>query len=57
MKAGTLTAVPDARCPGCEVDETPLPLETAVAFPDLQVDRLEGRDRRPARSCRCGRSS
>jgi glucose/arabinose dehydrogenase len=33
--AGTLTAVP-AAIPGWEVDETPLPLETAVAFPDLQ---------------------
>jgi glucose/arabinose dehydrogenase len=34
-KAGTLTALP-ARVPGAEVDETPLPLETAVAFPKLQ---------------------
>ena len=34
-QAGTLTALP-ARVPGAEVDETPLPLETAVAFPDLQ---------------------
>jgi glucose/arabinose dehydrogenase len=34
-RAGTLTSVP-ARVPGYEVDETPLPLETAVAFPDLE---------------------
>src|SRR5262249_52931212 len=33
--AGTLTAVP-AAVPGAEVDETPLPLETAVAFPNLK---------------------
>ncbi len=32
MKAGTLTAVP-AQVPGAEVDETPLPLKTEVAFP------------------------
>jgi glucose/arabinose dehydrogenase len=35
MKAGTVTAIP-ARVPGAEVDETPLPLETAVAFPNLK---------------------
>jgi glucose/arabinose dehydrogenase len=34
-KAGTLTAVP-AALPGAEVDETPLPLEAVVAFPDLK---------------------
>jgi len=34
MKAGTVTALP-ATIPGAEVDVTPLPLETAVAFPDL----------------------
>jgi glucose/arabinose dehydrogenase len=34
-KAGTLTAVP-AAVPGAEVDERPLPVETAFAFPDLQ---------------------
>jgi glucose/arabinose dehydrogenase len=34
-KAGTLTAVP-AAAPGVEVDETPLPVQTAVAFPDLK---------------------
>jgi glucose/arabinose dehydrogenase len=33
--AGTLTAVA-ASIPGREVDETPLPLETAVAFPNLE---------------------
>jgi glucose/arabinose dehydrogenase len=33
--AGTLTAV-SAAIPGQEVDETPMPLATAVAFPDLQ---------------------
>ncbi len=32
---GTLTAVP-ITIPGAEVDERPLPLETAVAFPDLK---------------------
>jgi sugar lactone lactonase YvrE len=35
MKAGTITALP-AQVPGAPVDETPLPLETAVSFPDLQ---------------------
>lgn len=35
MKAGTITALP-AQVPGAEVDETPLPLETEVAFPDLK---------------------
>jgi glucose/arabinose dehydrogenase len=34
-KAGTLTAVP-AVVPGAEVDETPLPVQTALAFPDLK---------------------
>jgi glucose/arabinose dehydrogenase len=33
--AGTLTAIASS-IPGREVDETPMPLETAVAFPDLQ---------------------
>jgi glucose/arabinose dehydrogenase len=32
---GTLTALP-AQVPGAEVDETPLPIATAVAFPDLK---------------------
>lgn len=32
---GTLTALP-ANVPGAEVDETPLPIETAVAFPGLK---------------------
>jgi glucose/arabinose dehydrogenase len=35
MKAGTVTAIPTT-IPGAEVDETPLPLETALAFPDLK---------------------
>src|SRR5262249_14852098 len=34
-KAGTITPLP-AQVPGAEVDDTPLPLEPAVAFPDLQ---------------------
>jgi glucose/arabinose dehydrogenase len=34
-QAGTLTAIP-AHVPGEDVDESPLPIETAVAFPDLQ---------------------
>src|SRR5262249_13179444 len=34
-QAGTLTALP-TQVPGAPVDETPLPLETAVAFPDLK---------------------
>ena len=40
-KAGTLTAVA-AAVPGAEVDERPLPLETAVAFPDLQWEGWKG---------------
>ncbi len=35
MKAGTITKVP-AQVPGLEVDDSPMPLETAVAFPKLQ---------------------
>lgn len=35
MTAGTLTAIP-AQVPGAEVDLSPMPLATAVAFPDLQ---------------------
>jgi glucose/arabinose dehydrogenase len=34
-KAGTVTALP-AGVPGAPLDESPLPLETAVAFPDLE---------------------
>ncbi|MBL8797249.1 MAG: PQQ-dependent sugar dehydrogenase [Planctomycetia bacterium] len=34
-KAGTLSAVP-TQVPGFEVDDTPLPIETELAFPDLQ---------------------
>jgi glucose/arabinose dehydrogenase len=35
IKAGTVSAVPTA-VPGQPVDETPMPLETAVAFPNLK---------------------
>jgi glucose/arabinose dehydrogenase len=35
MKAGSIVAIP-AVIPGWEVDETPLDVETTVAFPDLQ---------------------
>ncbi len=34
MKAGTLTAVP-AQVPGAEIDFSPLPLKTEIAFPNL----------------------
>jgi glucose/arabinose dehydrogenase len=34
-KAGTLTALP-AAVPGQPVDERPMPIETAIAFPDLK---------------------
>jgi glucose/arabinose dehydrogenase len=34
-KAGTLVALPTT-VPGAEVDETPLPVQTALAFPDLK---------------------
>src|SRR5262249_21495820 len=35
MKAGTLTAI-SSQVPGREINETPLALDSAVAFPDLQ---------------------
>jgi glucose/arabinose dehydrogenase len=35
MEAGSLTAIPIS-IPGQEVDERPLPVKTAIAFPDLQ---------------------
>jgi glucose/arabinose dehydrogenase len=35
MKAGTITAIP-AQIPGFEVDDSPLPIKTEVAFPDLK---------------------
>jgi len=35
MLAGTLTAIP-AQVPGAEVDETPLPLKSEIAFADLK---------------------
>ena len=37
---GTVKVIP-ARVPGKEVDESPLPLETAVAFPDLKWEGWE----------------
>jgi glucose/arabinose dehydrogenase/sugar lactone lactonase YvrE len=40
-KAGTVTALP-ATVSGQEVDETPLPLEAVVAFPDLQWTGWKG---------------
>jgi glucose/arabinose dehydrogenase len=40
-RAGTLTAVP-ARVPGAEVDETPMPLESVVAFPKLKWTDWKG---------------
>jgi glucose/arabinose dehydrogenase len=40
-KAGTLTAV-RTHVPGAEVNETPLPVETVVAFPDLKWSNWEG---------------
>jgi glucose/arabinose dehydrogenase len=43
-KAGTLTALP-ASVPGQAVDETPLSLETAVAFPDLKWTGWKGEDK------------
>ena len=41
MTTGTLTAVP-IKIPGWEVDESPLPLETAVAFPQLKWTGWKG---------------
>lgn len=41
MKAGTLTSIPIG-VPGQPVDETPLPLETAVAFPNLKWTGWQG---------------
>jgi glucose/arabinose dehydrogenase len=41
MKAGTLTALPTT-IPGWEVDDSPLPLKMAVAFPDLQWSGWKG---------------
>lgn len=42
-KGGTLTAVP-AIIPGWEVNETPLPVKTEVAFPDLKWTGWQGPD-------------
>jgi glucose/arabinose dehydrogenase/sugar lactone lactonase YvrE len=41
MKAGTLTALPTT-IPGWEVDDTPLPVKTEVAFPKLQWSGWQG---------------
>ncbi len=43
-KAGTLTALP-AAVPGQPVDERPLPIEAAVAFPDLKWAGWTGEER------------
>ncbi len=41
MKAGTVTKIPTT-IPGFEVDETPLPVKTAIAFPDLKWQGWQG---------------
>jgi glucose/arabinose dehydrogenase len=41
MKAGTITKLPTT-IPGWEVDDTPLPIKTAVAFPDLKWTGWKG---------------
>jgi glucose/arabinose dehydrogenase len=41
VRAGTVTAIP-AKIPGWEVDETPMPVKTIVAFPDLKWTGWEG---------------
>jgi glucose/arabinose dehydrogenase len=41
MKNGTVTALP-IKIPGWEVDDSPLPLESAVAFPDLKWSGWKG---------------
>jgi glucose/arabinose dehydrogenase len=41
MKAGTLTKLPTT-IPGWEVDDSPLPIKTEVAFPDLQWTGWQG---------------
>jgi glucose/arabinose dehydrogenase len=43
-KAGTLTAL-RAAVPGQQVDETPLPLETALAFPNLKWTGWKGEEK------------
>ena len=53
-KAGSIARVP-ITIPGAEVDETPLALETAVAFPKLKWTGWEPETPK-ARSCRCGPS-
>jgi len=44
MTAGTVTAIP-AQVPGAEVDDSPLPLEPEVAFPDLEWTGWEKDDK------------
>lgn len=44
-KAGALAALPTG-VPGASVDESPLPLETVLAFPDLKWDGWEPEDAR-----------
>lgn len=41
LSAGTITAIP-AAVPGQPVDESPLPIETALAFPDLKWTGWKG---------------
>jgi glucose/arabinose dehydrogenase len=41
LHAGTFTSVPIS-IPGHEVDETPMPLQTALAFPDLKWEGWKG---------------
>jgi glucose/arabinose dehydrogenase len=41
--AGSISALP-AQAPGAEVDESPLPFETEVAFPDLKWSGWSGED-------------
>jgi glucose/arabinose dehydrogenase len=40
-RAGTVTAIP-AKIPGWEVDDTPMPVKTVAAFPDLKWTGWEG---------------
>jgi glucose/arabinose dehydrogenase len=44
MKAGTLTAIP-AQVPGAEVDDTPMPVEPVVAFPNLEWTGWKSEDK------------
>lgn len=42
MMGGTITALPINNIPGWEIDDSPLPLETEVAFPDLKWTGWKG---------------